>query len=262
MRGTFRAFFVFLAAATIGVSQANAVVISDDGQIDQFLHNVYHDLLNRAPDLLGQTTFHAALKGGMDTGALGSAFLASGEYRHDLITGFFNSFLHRAPDTGDYAAFADLAQWPLMEAILTSGEYRTAHPGADAYVQSLYHDVLGRPSDPSSLAFWISYYNSHSDVSGIADSLITSMEYRTDLVTGFYHHLLHRAPDAPGLAFFVNDFGTPESVEAQFIGSVEYLTVQSVAGIPELSTWAMMLIGFSGVGLQMRHRGRAVATAA
>src|SRR5216683_815423 len=137
MRGTFRAFFVFLAAATIGVSQANAVVISDDGQIDQFLHNVYHDLLNRAPDPLGQTTFHAALKGGMDTGALGTAFLDSGEYRHDLITGFFNSFLHRAPDTGDYAAFADLAQWPLMEAILTSGEYRTAHPGADAYVQSL-----------------------------------------------------------------------------------------------------------------------------
>ncbi len=29
------------------------------------------------------------------------------------------------------------------------------------------------------------------------------------------------------------------------------------AGVPELSTWAMMIIGFGGVGLQMRRRGKA-----
>ncbi len=33
-------------------------------------------------------------------------------------------------------------------------------------------------------------------------------------------------------------------------------------GVPELSTWAMMIIGFGGVGLQIRRRTGAMATAA
>jgi hypothetical protein len=35
-----------------------------------------------------------------------------------------------------------------------------------------------------------------------------------------------------------------------------------VAGVPELSTWAMMIIGFGGVGLQMRRRSTNVAVTA
>jgi hypothetical protein len=31
-------------------------------------------------------------------------------------------------------------------------------------------------------------------------------------------------------------------------------------GIPELTTWAMMIIGFAGVGMQLRRRSRATAT--
>ena len=33
------------------------------------------------------------------------------------------------------------------------------------------------------------------------------------------------------------------------------------SGVPELSTWAMMIIGFGGVGLQMRRRSAILATA-
>jgi hypothetical protein len=36
----------------------------------------------------------------------------------------------------------------------------------------------------------------------------------------------------------------------------------SVTGVPELSTWAMMIIGFGGVGLQICRRDRAIALSA
>jgi hypothetical protein len=36
----------------------------------------------------------------------------------------------------------------------------------------------------------------------------------------------------------------------------------TVTGVPELSTWAMMIIGFGGVGLQMRRRSNGAAATA
>jgi hypothetical protein len=36
----------------------------------------------------------------------------------------------------------------------------------------------------------------------------------------------------------------------------------TVTGVPELSTWAMLIIGFGGVGLQVRRRSRHVAVTA
>jgi len=52
-----------------------------------------------------------------------------------------------------------------------------------------------------------------------------------------------------------------------FLGQVNadetaFLDQVSVTGVPELSTWAMMIIGFGGVGLQMRRRERTIALTA
>ncbi len=52
---------------------------------------------------------------------------------------------------------------------------------------------------------------------------------------------------------------TIDYVEAN--GSPSILTF-TTSGVPELSTWAMMIIGFGGVGLQMRRRERNVAMTA
>jgi hypothetical protein len=50
--------------------------------------------------------------------------------------------------------------------------------------------------------------------------------------------------------------GTINADETAFIDQV------SVTGVPELSTWAMMIIGFGGVGLQMRRRSNGAAATA
>jgi hypothetical protein len=42
--------------------------------------------------------------------------------------------------------------------------------------------------------------------------------------------------------------------------SVSNTTFEAVSGVPEISTWAMMLIGFGLVGLQLRRRGTVLAT--
>jgi hypothetical protein len=43
---------------------------------------------------------------------------------------------------------------------------------------------------------------------------------------------------------------------------LDSVSVTGVSGIPELGTWAMMIIGFGGVGLQIRRRRGAIAMTA
>ncbi len=66
---------------------------------------------------------------------------------------------------------------------------------------------------------------------------------------------------AAGADFIWHDtLNVPNSSDGSFVIYRE--NGPFVAGVPELSTWAMMIIDFGGVGLQMRRRGRAVAATA
>jgi hypothetical protein len=72
---------------------------------------------------------------------------------------------------------------------------------------------------------------------------------------------------AEGL-FFNLGAGSPTTTHTlTFLGTsptdnTAFIDQVSVTGVPELSTWAMMIIGFGGVGLQMRRRDRAVGLSA
>jgi hypothetical protein len=236
--------------------QAGAVVIVNDSQIAPFLGKVYGDVLNRAPDPAGAAIWTTALAGGLDTGTLATDFLSSPEYETDLINREFITLLGRAPTPAEQAAFYGQGQWQIEQTLFASAEYRGLHPGADAYIGSLYQTILGRPVDPGSLAVWSNLYGQGQYATLVGD-ILTSPEAKGDLVTGYYETLLGRAPDAAGLNSWVtNGFGTPASVEAGIIGSAEYLADSAVISvrdsIPEPATWAMLLAGFGGLGAVMR----------
>jgi len=46
-----------------------------------------------------------------------------------------------------------------------------------------------------------------------------------------------------------------------FLGQNDVLTISAVAAVPEASTWAMMILGFAGVGFVAYRRKRALAMA-
>jgi hypothetical protein len=71
------------------------------------------------------------------------------------------------------------------------------------------------------------------------------------------------------LTFVVNDTGGgisgavgPDGVRTtsvSFQGAITYDTVVIAGGVPEPATWAMMLLGFAGIGVMARRRRRAIA---
>jgi hypothetical protein len=65
---------------------------------------------------------------------------------------------------------------------------------------------------------------------------------------------------------YVNfDFGAASFDKVVFNSTSPAFEVDNLAvagAVPELSTWAMMIIGFGGVGFQLRRRGNAAATTA
>jgi len=250
---------VFALAATLvlgSAGRAGAVVIVNDSEIGPFLDKVYDDVLVRSPDPAGEAVWGNALAGGLDTGVLATDFLSSPEYEDDLITREFTTLLGRPPTGADFTAFQGEGQWQIEQTIFTSTEYMDAHPGADAYINSLYENILGRSADPIGLAAWSGLYG-QGQYGELVDGILTSTEAKTDLVTSYYETLLDRAPDPAGLNSWVtNGFGTPASVEGAIIGSPEFLADSLAAPTPEPATWALILAGVGLIGGRLRTERR------
>lgn len=75
--------------------------------------------------------------------------------------------------------------------------------GDAAFVEAVYGDFLGRPSDPGGREFWLTRLATGIDSPGSFVRLLAhSPEYSAILVTRRYAEILDRAPDAGGLAFW------------------------------------------------------------
>ncbi len=115
---------------------------------------------------------------------------------------------------------------------LGSKEYYDAAPttytnrtNAEAFVDSVYNDVLGRYPDEKGLLYWWGRLNTGTPAWEVAASLVNSTEAMSNRVTGYYWTLLGRAPDSQGLASWVSllQHGTrDETLLAQLAGSTEY----------------------------------------
>ncbi len=80
---------------------------------------------------------------------------------------------------------------------VATGATRPGH-----WVNALYQDFLGRPSDPGGLDYWYGQLQSGAAPSreALAYRFATSDEYLGIVVTDYYRRILGREPDAAGLA--------------------------------------------------------------
>src|SRR5437588_12397053 len=72
--------------------------------------------------------------------------------------------------------------------ILGSAEYDTA------FLQAVYHDILGRPLDSASAAGW-STALAQLDHASVAALILASPEAQADRIQAGYQGYLHRPPD-------------------------------------------------------------------
>jgi hypothetical protein len=129
-----------------------------------FVYQLYSDLLQRPVDPDGLAAWASALGQTLTPHQVAVAVLGSGEYLTRVITGYYNSYLLRAPDTSGMTQWlsllphADVEQEDLQVDMLASLEYynhplKGKHSNAE-FVRSLYQDVLRRPADSYGLSYW------------------------------------------------------------------------------------------------------------
>ena len=93
------------------------------------------------------------------------------------------------------------------------------------FIEKVFQDVLNRPANPGEVSTYLTYLGTPGDTrQGMALQILTTTEYRTDLVASYYQAYLHRPTDS-GAAILVTALGggaTDEQVQSMIVGSPEY----------------------------------------
>ncbi|MBN9889838.1 DUF4214 domain-containing protein [Salipiger abyssi] len=169
----------------------------------------------------------------------------------------YQSALDRAPDAQGYAAWSErLAEGELTlldvaERFVQSPQFSNQYGGYDdtEFVEQLYHNVLGRPSDPGGLARWTGeletgssraevllgfsqspQFIANTDGEATAFALNASATDWADEVYRLYQVTLERAPDLKGFMNWSARLGTGMSFDDAIAGFVKSPEFQDTYG--------------------------------
>jgi len=208
-----------------------AEVVTAVDQVNQFLVQLYHDLLNRDPDATGLAAWTTLMIQGTPRSQIVTGFEGSLEYRTDQVQNLYTTLLGRPADASglnDFVSRLGSGQTigQVETAILGSDEY-FKHAGANnaGFLTSLYHDVLNRAVDASGAMFFGAELASQTSRAAVAASVLSSTEAEMDQLQGFYQSALHRPADNTGLTYFsgiMQHGASSEEVLAAIYGSDEY----------------------------------------
>jgi hypothetical protein len=120
---------------------------------------------------------------------------------------------------------------PAVEAgFVASAEYISDHDNnASAWLDGLYHDLLGRAPDTSGFNFWLGRLQAGESAYQVALGFSTSPERDMDVVPQDYLVYLNRVPDRTGLNTWVTNLENGASridVLDGIVSSQEYFTDQ------------------------------------
>lgn len=206
------------------------IVQASSDPVAAYVTSVYWDLFGRVPDPTGLTGWTAALEAGRPYGAVADGITYSREFRAGLITDAYHQYLGREPDSAGLMGWLDAMDRGLhiqnMEVgFLASQEYYAGAGGNDeAWVGSLYVDVLGRGADPAETRAWVGVLQRLGRVE-VARQFLYSTEYLETVVDGYYWWLLGRGIDPVGSHGWVAAIqagARSEAIVAGIIASTEY----------------------------------------
>ena len=196
-----------------------------------FICALYQDVLGRPADAAGLATFTGQLSAGTSRSTVAEELLTSTEYRQDLITSYYQQYLGRPADAGGIATFLTLfsqgaSAGNIQAAIIGSAEFANRSGGSDGgFVAALYQDLLNRPVDAARLATFTGQLATGTTRSTVAEELLTSTEYRSDLIALYYQTYLDRPADGGGISTFLGQFAqgaSNDAVQAALLSSAEF----------------------------------------
>jgi FG-GAP-like repeat/Domain of unknown function (DUF4214)/Putative Ig domain len=189
------------AASPYGVSQPDLPTAEATG--------FYSLILGRAPDPAGLKFWTEALQGGASPASVLHAFLTSSEYQTALVKNYFQNYLNRDPELGGSSFWSgmlgsDTNTTNLTVGLTTSAEYQQLYSTNDAFVQSLYSNILGRQGGQGDVDYWDNLLAGGANLGLVAATFATSTEALTQSIQSFYQVFFQRVADPSGLSFWVD----------------------------------------------------------
>ena len=194
---------------------------------------MYGDLLGRAPSQAEVAGWVSALDKGMSASQVAYGFAASAEREAIRINGDYQTFLGRPAGQAEVNAWVSAFQngasnENVIAGFAGSAEYFLGKGQASApgWVGAAFGDVLGRAPSAGELRSWVGLLALPGNLGGAASALAHSQAYYQGFVQSTYGKYLARTPSATEVAGWVAQMQnglSDETVEAEFIGSAEYI---------------------------------------
>ncbi len=212
---------------------SNEYLAQHSANVEVWLQGVFDDLLGRAPTSAELDAILSRFLAGYAGArrATAAALISSGEHRTDVVTDFYLKYLGRTASADEVAGWAArlAAGWTdeqVAAQFLGSDEYYQKADGSNlAWLQSLYHDLLGRDLDPTGQSAFLKLLTLRVSRVNVAYLVLTGLEYRQRLVAQDYQSLLGRSASANEIAGWVAGLQggmTDEMLLQEFLVSKEY----------------------------------------
>src|SRR5262249_438833 len=212
-----------------GVINTGSTLLTDS---EEFIATLYENFLRRTGTLQEWDGWVAALPALSQSG-VANAIARSPESLRGIVDGLYLKFLRRAADTGGEANFTSFLQQggteeQVINSMLSSPEYlnRVKDTFGDtdqAFIQSLYNNLLGRNAAAAEVQGWVSALASIGRT-GAINAFVTSPEFRTNSVNQFFVTLLHRPPSSTELSAQVNSGQDLLTIKIGIVSLAEYFT--------------------------------------
>ncbi len=203
-----------------------------------FVDGLYRNLLNRACDLAGFSTWVPQLQNGAGRAQVVQSIYLSAEHRGVQVDRLYQIFLHRNADAGGRtfwinALLNGTSETSVARQLLASGEYQLSHPDNNSYLDGLFADVLGRSIDATGLAAFTQQLQTGVSRDAVAQTILTSDEAFVNVLNNGYTQFLHRPLDPAAqqswLTQYHNGQITPASVCEAILASDEYFAQAGAA---------------------------------
>jgi hypothetical protein len=212
----------------------------------EYVTGLYTSLLHRSPAPTEVAGWVDALNTGAITPAQAAlAFTTSSEYATDEIQNDYVIFLGRQPAPAEIAGWlqpleATGGEKQVEASFLGSNEYFGRQGGNTlAWLNGVYHDVLGRAPDAGGFALWSQKLQAGSPRAAVALAIVDSSEADSQVVSAAYLNLLGRPADASGLARWVAQLQqglTPSGLAASFASSQEFFQLKAHGVLDAISS--------------------------
>lgn len=202
----------------------------------EYIASAYQNILGRPVDATSLTNWTYLLDHGMSRSTFAMTLTHSPEYYHNVIDAAYEKYLGRVPDATGLGYWTTQMQNglsdELLEALLIgSDEYYQRSGGTNkAWVDALYHDLLGRDADPQGEAAWTQLLASGGSRFEVAYGFTGSIEREAARIRSDYNTYLQRPATDADVATWTGFFATGtsnETVIAGFVAADEYFARHS-----------------------------------